>query len=67
MHCKLSAFNIEPIVEFILQHQTEKGNWRGDAQMLKNDGTANFLIDQNNLFTTTMATLALHKFHHEYQ
>lgn len=67
MHCKLSAFNIEPIVEFILQHQTEKGNWRGDAQMLKNDGTANFVIDQNNLFTTTMATLALHKFHHEYQ
>ena len=35
--------------------------------MLKNDGTANFVIDQNNLFTTTMATLALHKFHHEYQ
>jgi len=66
MQSNIQKNKVEPIIQYILQHQTEKGFWKGDAQMLKNDGSTNFVIDQNNLFTTTMATLALHKYHYEY-
>jgi hypothetical protein len=67
MQSNMPKNRIDPFIRRILEHQREEGFWKGDTQLLNMDGSNNYVIDQNNLFTTTMATLALHKFHYEYQ